>query len=158
MTTRSYNTPAAFKTALDQRLRDSSRTGTAFARRRQLLVYDRFLARLVRVFGEGMMLKGGLVLELRLDQARTTKDIDLRLIGSPNDVLARLQEAGRLELGDFMTFEVGRDATHPDIQNDRMKYDGLRFRAECKLAGRLYGDPFGVDVAFGDRFSASPSS
>lgn len=36
------------------------------------------------------------------------------------------------------------------VQNDRLKYEGLRFRAECRLAGRLYGQPFGVDVAFGD--------
>jgi hypothetical protein len=31
-----------------------------------------------------------------------------------------------------------------------MKYDGLRFRAECRLAGKIYGQRFGVDVAFGD--------
>jgi hypothetical protein len=31
-----------------------------------------------------------------------------------------------------------------------MQYDGLRFRAECKLAGKVYGQRFGVDVAFGD--------
>jgi len=49
-----------------------------------------------------------------------------------------------------MTFEVGRDTEQPKIQNDGMKYEGLRFRAECRLAGRLYGQPFGVDVAFGD--------
>jgi hypothetical protein len=35
-------------------------------------------------------------------------------------------------------------------QNDGMQYEGLRFRAECRLAGKLYGQPFGVDVAFGD--------
>jgi len=34
-------------------------------------------------------------LELRLNRARTTKDIDLRLTGSPETVLADLQEAGR---------------------------------------------------------------
>lgn len=31
-----------------------------------------------------------------------------------------------------------------------MQYDGRRFRAQCKLAGKLYGQPFGVDVAVGD--------
>jgi hypothetical protein len=31
-----------------------------------------------------------------------------------------------------------------------MKYGGYRFRAECRLAGKIYGRPFGVDVAFGD--------
>ena len=37
-----------------------------------------------------------------------------------------------------------------------MKYDGYRFRAECRLAGRIYGRPFGVDVAFGDPLVQEP--
>jgi hypothetical protein len=36
--------PEAFKQALEQRLRSSSKTGAEFARKRQLLVFDRFLA------------------------------------------------------------------------------------------------------------------
>ena len=150
MTTRTYFSPEAFKQALEARLRTSAKTGAEFARKRQLLVFDRFLARIVAVFGDMATLKGGLVLELRLERARTTKDVDLRMMGSPNDLLAKLQEAVRRDLRDFMTFEVGPDEDHPEIQNDGMQYDGLRFRAECKLAGKIYGQPFGVDVAFGD--------
>jgi Nucleotidyl transferase AbiEii toxin, Type IV TA system len=103
-------------------------------------------------------LKGGLVLQLRLESARTTKDVDLRMVGSPDDLLAKLQEAGRRDLADFMTFEVGPDEDHPVIQNDGMQYEGLRFRAECKLAGKRYGQPFGVgvDVAFGDPMLGEP--
>lgn len=71
-------------------------------------------------------------------------------------MLAKLQEAARKSLGDFMTFEVGPDDDHPEIQNDGMQYDGLRFRAECKLAGKIYGQPFGVDVAFGDPILGEP--
>ena len=97
-----------------------------------------------------------LVLELRVARARMTKDVDLRMTGSPVDMLMRLQAAGRRGLGDFMTFEVGPDDDHPEIQNDGMQYDGLRFRAECKLAGKLYGQPFGVDVAFGDPILGEP--
>jgi len=37
-----------------------------------------------------------------------------------------------------------------------MQYDGVRFRAECSLAGKVYGRPFGVDVAFGDPMVAEP--
>lgn len=94
MTVRTYGSPQAFKEALEQRLRSASKTGVDFARRRQLLVFDRFLARVVTVLGDTVLLKGGPVLELRLEHARTTKDIDLRLAGSPETVLARLQEAG----------------------------------------------------------------
>lgn len=150
MTVRSYASPPAFQQALEQRLKAASANGLDFARRRQLLVFDRFLARVTAVFGDTVMLKGGLVLELRLERARTTKDVDLRLVGSSDTVLARLQEASRLDLGDFMTFELGHDTEHPTIQNDGAQYEGQRFRAECRLAGKLYGQRFGVDVAFGD--------
>ena len=156
MTVRSYISPQAFKQALEQRLRTTSTTGADFARRRQLLVFDRFLARVVQIFGNAVLLKGGLVLELRLERARATKDVDLRLVGSPDAVLASLQQAGRHDLGDFMAFEVGRDSGQPTIQNDGMQYEGLRFRADCRLAGKLYGQPFGVDVAFGDPIVGEP--
>src|SRR6266545_2807757 len=156
MTIRTYSSPQAFKQALEQRLRTSAKTGAEFARKRQLLVFDRFLARIVAVLGDAATLKGGLVLELRLERARTTKDVDLRMTGSPNDVLAKLREAGRRDLCDFMTFEVGPDDDHPEIQNDGMRYDGLRFRAECKLAGKLYGQSFGIDVVFGDPILGEP--
>jgi hypothetical protein len=156
VTARSYGSAEAFKRALEQRLRAATKTGVELERKRQILVFDRFLARVTAVFGDAATLKGGLVLELRLERARTTKDVDLRLMGSSNDVLAKLQEAARRDLGDFMTFEVAPDADHPEIQNDGMPYDGLRFRAEGRLGGKIYGRRFGVDVAFGDPVFGEP--
>ncbi len=153
---REYSSPAAFKQALEQRLRATAASGADFARQRQLLVFNRFLARAFDVLGEGATLKGGLVLELRLERARTTNDVDLRMIGPQENILQRLQTAARRDLGDFMTFEVRPDDDHPEIQNDGMKYDGLRFRAECRLAGKIYGQPFGLDVAFGDPILGEP--
>jgi len=153
---RTYPSPEAFKQALEQRLRSAAKSGAQFARRRQLLVFERFLARIVIVLGDAATLKGGLVLELRLERARTTKDVDLRMLGAPDDILARLQETARRDLGDFMTFEVGPDEDAPEILNDGMQYEGRRFRAECRLAGKLYGQPFGVDVAFGDPILGEP--
>lgn len=158
MSTRTYVSPEAFKQALEQRLRSSAKTGAELARKRQLVVFDRFLARIVAVLGDAATLKGGLVLELRLERARTTKDIDLRIVGSPVEVLAKLQESGRKNLGEFMAFEVRPNDDHPEIQNDGMQYEGLRFRAECKLAGKIYGQPFGVDVVFGDPMLGDPES
>lgn len=153
---RRYATPLAFKQALEQRIKSSSTTGADFARRRQLLVFDRFLARLVSVVGDAVMLKGGLVLEMRLARARTTKDIDLRMMGSADNVLDQLQAAGRLDLGDYMSFEIQSDLEHPEIRNEGMQYNGYRFRAECRLAGAIYSRPFGVDVAFGDPLVGEP--
>lgn len=149
MKPRTYETPAAFKRALEDRLKAASASGVDFARRRQLLVFDRLLARMAVAFGDAVMLKGGLVLELRLERARTTKDIDLRLAGSSDDILARLQTAGSLALGDFMQFEIAPDPDTPEITGDGVQYDGYRFRAECRLAGKVYGARFGIDIAFG---------
>ena len=106
MTARKYESPGDFKQALEARLRNASVTGLDFARRRQLLVFDHFLARVVQVMGETVILKGGLVLELRLERARTTRDIDLRFDGDEASILPRLRQAGRLDLGDFLAFEV----------------------------------------------------
>lgn len=149
-----YASPEAFKQALEQRLRAAH--DAAFPRARQLLVFDRFLARIAVELGDRAMLKGGLVLERRLARARTTKDVDLRVVGSPARVLAQLQAAGRRDLADFMAFEIRADVDHPAIRNAGARYEGVRFRAECKLAGKLYGQPFGVDVAFGDPIAGEP--
>jgi len=151
-----YATAAAFKQALENRLRAASSTGVDFARKRQLLVFDRFLARLVQVLGDSAMLKGGLVVELRVERARTTKDIDLRLVGLPTGVVERLGRAARLDLGDFMVFIVAPDAEHPDITNEGMVYEGQRYRVRCELAGKPYGQPFGLDIAFADPILGEP--
>ena len=37
-----------------------------------------------------------------------------------------------------------------------MQYDGLRFRTECRLAGKLYAQPFSLDIAFGDPILGEP--
>lgn len=151
-----YASPNAFKQALEQRLRTASGGGTAFARKRQRLIFERFLARVAATLGETVTLKGGLVLELRLQRARTTNDVDLRMAGAPVDVLVQLQRAARYQFDDFLTYEIVPDAEHPDITNPGMRHEGMRFRAECRLAGKPYGLPFGVDVAFGDPMLGTP--
>lgn len=158
MTPRSYATPASFKQALEQRLRAATGSGVELTRRRQLLVFDRFLARLVEELGDAVTLKGGLAMELRLERARTTRDIDLRVMGSPDGILQVLRSAARRDLGDFMVFAVGPDERHPEIQGDGMKYDGMRFKATCTVAGKIYSRPFGVDVAFGDPILGEPDT
>lgn len=153
-----YATAAAFKQALEARLRSASSSGTDFARRRQLLVFDRFLARIARELGDAVMLKGGIVVELRVDRARTTKDVDLRVMGTPTGLLERLARAAQLELGDFMLFTVAPDAEHPDITNEGMVYEGQRYRVNCKLAGKPYGQPFASTSRLQTRSSGSPTS
>ena len=55
-----------------------------------------------------------------------------------------------------MAFEVRVDARHPEIAGPGVQYEGQRFRAECRMAGGLYGQAFGVDVAFGDPILGAP--
>ena len=59
MTPRSYTSPAPFKQALEQRLRDASLSGKDFARRRQRLVFERFMARVDELFVSVVTLSDG---------------------------------------------------------------------------------------------------
>jgi hypothetical protein len=124
-----YATPIGFKMALEARLQQESlATGRPLQRLRQLVVFERFLARLFHSFGSRATLKGGMVLELRLSRARTTRDLDLRLTGHPEGLLQRLQEVGQLDLEDFFTFEVVPDAHHPALAIQGQPYEGQRYR------------------------------
>jgi hypothetical protein len=73
-----YHTSAAFRTALETRLKATQSDGVGLARLRKRVVFERLLARLHAVAPDAWVLKGGFALELRLGaQARTTKDIDV---------------------------------------------------------------------------------
>lgn len=157
MAIKTYATPKAFMIALNARLKaDAVKSGRAPWRVQQLVIFERFLARIAIEFADAIVLKGGLVLELRLARARTTKDVDVRFTGTPDSMLTRLQNAGRLELQDFMAFEVGVDKDHSEIQAEEAKYGGKRFRVICKIAGQTYGNPFGLDVGIGDPMIHDP--
>lgn len=143
---REYRTPEAFKQALETRLRTQGNVN----RSRQMLVMERFYARLAAMLGEAVVVKGGMVLERRLAQARTTKDLDLRLAGDPDALLVQLRGAGQLQLGDFLTFTVDADPHHATIDGDGMVYEGRRYRVTPALAGKVYGAAFGLDAGFGD--------
>ncbi|MBW2256390.1 MAG: nucleotidyl transferase AbiEii/AbiGii toxin family protein [Deltaproteobacteria bacterium] len=120
------------------------------------LVMDRLAGRIAAEFGDEVVFKGGVVLELRLAEARATKDLDLRLVGDPDQALARIRRAGRSDLGDHLVFEVQPDPRHPTIDAEGMQYEELRFRVQARLAGKVYGGPFGVDVAFAEPLVGEP--
>lgn len=146
-----YEQPFAYRRAVEDRLRkDVARTGRPLNRARQLFLFERLLARAFNAFGDRLVLKGGLALELRVARARTTKDVDLRLVGSTDDLLTKLQHAGRLDVGDWLTFLVVPDPEHPVIEGEGAFYSGQRFRARAELGGSRYGDPFGLDLGVAD--------
>lgn len=155
-----YADAGAFKRALEDRLkRRASETGEDLERLRQRAVFERLLARLVAHFGDRVTLKGGTALQLRVEGARMTRDIDLRMAGDPGALLAELRRAGRLAIdGDFLTFTVEPNPKHPTFEGDGIPYVGQRLRVRAALAGKVYGAHFGVDVGFGDYMACPPEA
>ena len=59
---------------------------------------ERFLARTATALPDQAILKGGYALELRLQQARTTQDLDLAIRGLPaNEVVEALRDAAEID-------------------------------------------------------------
>jgi len=153
---RKFENPVAFRQALEARLRSRAKnTEQPFSRVQRIFVYDRFLARLQQEDGPGMIVKGGMALELRLERARTTMDIDVRWPIDAEAVQARLERAGRMNLGDFMRFEVRPNDDHPDI-DEAARYEGRRFRVSPFLGEKPYVGHFGVDVITGGPMLRGP--
>lgn len=159
MTPPRYPSPERFKQALEAKIRSAAAaTSTDVARYRQRCVFDRFLARVAAHFGNRAVLKGGVAMTLWLPRARTTRDVDLALHGRPDELLTEMRVAGQLDLGDFLMFDIVPDPRHPNMEGEGVVYEGLRFRAQARLAGKVYGYPFGLDVAFGDRMLVPPET
>ena len=145
-----YRSGASFRRALEDRLRAQSlQTGTPLVRLRKMVVFDRFLARLIQDQPHAWVLKGGLALQLRLgDQARTTKDIDVLLTtpqDEPHDVHQSLVRAALSDLGDWFQFEVERPAAEIPAEFA----GGVRFQVQGLLDGRRF-ETFHIDVGWGD--------
>ncbi len=142
-----YESGAAFRRALEDRLRQRSLTsGTPLVRLRKMVAFERFLARLVTAQPDAWVLKGGLALQFRLgERARTTQDIDLLLRKTlPAAVIhQRLVAVALLDLGDWFLFEVARPS----------QPTGLRFTVQSLVDGRLF-ESFHVDVGLGDPLTA----
>jgi len=116
-----YKTAAAFRRALEERLRQQSlEGGQSLTRLRKLVSFDRFLARLAKKEPELWIVKGGFALQLRLGtRARTTKDIDVSATNrwTPEKTMAHLRGVASLVLGDWFEFEVGEPPRSP-LAND----------------------------------------
>jgi len=143
-----YDTPAAFRQALEDRLKLESRTNNvSLDRLRTMVVFDRFLARLIAVAPGRWILKGGLALDYRLGyRARTTKDIDLGRQDTEEGAANDLRAAQAFDAQDYFVFVV----TRTDRLDDADDVDGaVRFHVDAELAGRRF-DSVTLDVGFGD--------
>lgn len=124
---------------------------------RVLLVMERFLARVDAVLPKSAVLKGGLALELRLERARTTRDLDLRVLGNSArlDEHLRAIESFRPDPDDHFHFTIAPATRGPDMLGAGVKYDGYRFKVTAALAGKPFVS-FGLDVAYGDPILGEP--
>jgi predicted nucleotidyltransferase component of viral defense system len=139
-----YETAEAFRTALEQRLKNEAEvSGMALIRLRKRVAFERFLARLVASESSGWMLKGALALELRLGlRTRTTKDIDLGRADDEEAATEHLNAATGVDLGDFFDFGARRTPALDAAAGFR----AVRYTVRADLAGRRF-EQFPVDVA-----------
>jgi hypothetical protein len=152
---RKYDTPAAFRAALEARLKKFAKAeGQELQRLLRATAFDRFLARLFKQADAPWVLKGGYALERRIKEARATRDLDLTLRqafgkkeeGSLNEKLfSALAEAAESDLGDYFSFVVGRASAGVA----GAPYGGARFPVEARLDGRSFVK-FHIDVGAGD--------
>lgn len=155
MGTRRYDDPAAFRQALEERLRRTAEErGLAVNALRLKLLIERLLARLFAEPSAPWLLKGGYAMELRFrPRARTTRDLDLACAAAAPDrpeafrldaVRERLQEDAARALGDHFVYRIGQAARLVEAAPG----GGARFPVVVLLAGREYGR-FHVDVGLG---------
>jgi len=123
----------------------SLETGEPLVCLRKMVAFDRFLSRLFLHGPDQWVVKGGFALQLRLGaSARTTKGIDLLVMGEVHEIYPHLRESGAIELGDWFAFEV-MDTTTSGVDD----IGGLRYRLHSLLDGRTF-ERFNIDFGIGD--------
>ena len=141
---RQYTNPAAFRAAVDARLRQRARQQgvEAFVLRR-CAALERLMVRLTTVAPGRWAFKGGLALETRLGQhARPSLDLDADHAYGAAAARADIQRAVAEDLGDYFTFvitgteELGQGGTSLAV----------RYELECSVGGVRF-EPLQVDVS-----------
>jgi hypothetical protein len=150
-----YATPAAFRQALDDRLKsEAAKTGLGLARLRKRVAFELFLRRLVAVAPDRWILKGALALDFRFHAtSRPTRDMDLGRADDEEAAVEDFAAAQELVLDDYFAFAARRT----DELDDAGDFQAIRFHVTAQLAGRVF-DQFVVDVGFVDSISTNPDT
>jgi predicted nucleotidyltransferase component of viral defense system len=132
-----------FRKSLEARLQTfAAKKSLDLQRLRRKVAFDRFLARIFSQGQPGFYLKGGYAMELRLSQARTTKDIDLTCTRRVNNgtellnelILKDLRSLAKQDLNDHFTYQVG--AAQIDLEN--APYGGARYSISTLIDKKLF--------------------
>src|SRR3972149_3624202 len=151
-----YQTDTAFRTALEERLRQrAEKDGEPILRLRKRVVFERCMVRLQQDENSPWVLKGGFALELRLgNTARMTKDLDLTVdlsfFGAATATVSKLSDRMREDLRkdneDRFVFRVA-EGGEEELPTQGVK--SYRFSVEARLDGRIF-ERITVDVGVGD--------
>ena len=152
---REYATPAAFRAAVEARLRERARrlSAPAYIVRRQAAL-ERLLARLSKVAPDRWALKGGLALEARFgERARVSIDLDADHLHGAEAARADLQRAALEDVGDHFGFAL--------VGSEELRDEGVRLAVRYQLESHLAGRPFeplqvDVTIAPPDPWDAEP--
>ena len=149
---RSYKSPEALRHAIEHHLRSISPIEKKdVLRLRKHLAFERFLARMFDEKTCPMVLTGGYAMELRMDHARATKDIDLVLSSrkisrlDADEMHATVHDflsyVALKDLGDFFSFEIREGKS----ELAGPPYGGFRFHIEATLDNRQFAK-FHIDI------------
>src|SRR5947208_12992111 len=110
----SYSSPAAFRRALTDRLRDKTKASPwTLPQLQRQVAYDRLLERLYLV-DDGWIVKGATALLARDLGVRGSLDVDVYREVARDVAEADLQAAADRDLGDWFRFEIGPAAITGD--------------------------------------------
>jgi hypothetical protein len=140
-----YSTAAAFRMALEERLRQTAvvKGETWLTYQRKRLVFDRLLARLLVAAPNRWILKGAVALDFRLgERARSTMDLDLAHQQDADAATGDLLAAQAVQLDDYFSFRIEQP------QNLGEATEGtIRYRVRADVDGRRF-DVVTLDVGF----------
>jgi hypothetical protein len=137
-----YKTAKDFRKGLEMRLQKiSTESHIDLQRIRRKVAFDRLLARIFSENNTGFFLKGGYAMELRMIDARATKDMDITSIHPVDSILDKLHNLSNKDLSDHFIYRIGSPIK--DLEN--APYGGLRYPVSTIIDNRLFVQ-FQLDV------------
>lgn len=139
----SFKTATGFRKSLEARLQViAGKTKEDLQRLRRKVAFDRLLARIFSHEKGNFFLKGGYAMELRIGQARATKDIDLTCIRRVKNesellselILQELQTLAQADMKDHFIYQIGK--AQIDLEN--APYGGARYPVSALIDGKLF--------------------
>ena len=147
-----FKSATDFRKSLEARLKNLAHvTGQDLQRLRKKVAFDRLLARIFREKrSPSFLLKGGYAMELRFEQARATRDIDLTYLERFRDapqqeisekIFQELRDISQINVGDFFVYQIGK----AQLNFENTPCGGARYPVSAFLDGRLFVR-FHVDI------------